>query len=97
MVPAGSDGQNKNHHSSALQNNPTKTTVNMVGSVCPTIIIIKFAKDSSSCKLHRYDAVTTRELARPKQAQVERIPKNHLQKPTCYCRHGSILTINLMT
>ena len=53
MVPAGSDGQNKNHHSSALQNNPTKTTVNMVGSVCPTIIIIKFAKDSSSCKLHK--------------------------------------------
>ena len=65
MVPAGPDwswlvlaGQNKNHL------RPRKTiiqrhTVNTAGTISPTIIIIKFAKDSSTCKLHRYYAVTT--------------------------------------
>ena len=58
MVPAGPGwSKQKSSFSGTAKQSYKDFTANTGGTICPTILIIKSAKDSSSCKLHRYYAV----------------------------------------
>ena len=63
MVPAGPGwSKQKSSFFDPAKQSYKDYTVNTVGTICPTIIIIKFAKDSSSCIFHSCDAVTRQSI-----------------------------------